>query len=183
MKGRSLRQGDVLVGGALSAHARESVGRSLSEKLRPVYSRSVALRILPGPQCSLFSEQSLELLTTDSYRLTGQSDRMGYRLEGPALTHAGGGRWISDGTATGALQIPENGRPILLMADRHTTGGYPKVAVVISADLHLAGQLLPGDTVTFRTTTLSEALIVLGVQGKELDDTLSPHREPSPQTG
>lgn len=117
--------------------------------------------------------------TTSPYRLTSQSDRMGYRLEGSKLAHAGAGQWISDGTAMGALQVPPDEQPILLMADRQTTGGYPKIAVVISADLHLAGQLMPGDTVAFRTTTLPEAQAAMKAQCKELDEALPPYRTPS----
>jgi antagonist of KipI len=81
---------------------------------------------------------------------------------------------ISEGTALGALQVPPDEQPILLMADRHTTGGYPIIGVVISADLHLAGQLLPGETVSFRTTTLSEAQGLIKEQWAELDETIPP---------
>ena len=79
----------------------------------------------------------------------------------------------------GALQIPPDQQPILLMADRQTTGGYPKIAIVISADLHLAGQLMPGDTVAFRTTTLADAQALMKVRWKELDESLPPYRPPS----
>jgi antagonist of KipI len=179
MKGRTLAQGDVLVGGTPLHHQRATIGRSVPEKLRPVYATDATLRLLPGPQLSSFSEQALAVLTTNPYRLSSQSDRMGYRLEGPKLAHEGADQWISDGTAMGALQVPPDGQPILLMSDRHTTGGYPKIAVVISADLHLAGQLLPGDTVAFRMTTLPEAQAAMKAQWKELDEALPPYRRPS----
>lgn len=174
MKGRALVQDDVLVGGMPSPHQRTMLGRSLPNKLRPVDSTIAALRIVPGPQRASFPEQALNVLTTNPYRLTSRSDRMGYRLEGPRLAHAGEGQWISDGTAMGALQVPHDEQPILLMADRQTTGGYPQIAVVISADLHLAGQLMPGDTVTFRMTTLPEARAALKTQWEELDEALPP---------
>ena len=74
---------------------------------------------------------------------------MGYRLEGPRLEHRGSADILSDATAIGSLQVPASGQPILLMADRQTTGGYPKIATVISADLPIAGQLAPGDWVEF----------------------------------
>lgn len=178
-KGRALAQGDLLVGGVPFPHMRTTIGRSLPEKYRPVYSTLATLRIVPGPQRSSFSEQACEVLTSNLYRLTSQSDRMGYRLEGPKLAHAGSEQWISDGTAMGALQVPPDEQPILLMADRQTTGGYPKIAVVISADLHLAGQLMPGETVTFRITTLREAQALLKAQWNELDKAIPPFRTSS----
>ena len=179
VKGRALARGDVLVGGALFPHRRTTIGRSLPEKLRPVYSSLATLRIVPGPQRASFSERALDVLTTNPYRLTSRSDRMGYRLEGPKLAHAGEMQWISDGTAMGALQVPADEQPILLMADRQTTGGYPQIAVVISADLPLAGQLMPGDTVAFRMTTLSKAQALMKAQWSELDKALPPYRASS----
>jgi antagonist of KipI len=179
VKGRALAQGDVLVGGVPFPHTSATIGRSVPKRLRPIYSTVTQLRIVPGPQRSSFSEEALEVLTTSPYRVTSQSDRMGYRLEGPKLAQAGTGQWISDGTAMGALQVPPDEQPILLMADRQTTGGYPKIAVVISSDLHLAGQLMPGDTVAFKTTTLPEAQAAMKAQWKELDKALPPYRTPS----
>ena len=176
IKGRALEQGDVLIGRAPFPYTCARIGRCMPGRLCPVYSTLTTLRILPGPQRSSFSEHALEVLTTSPYRLSSQSDRMGYRLEGPKLAHAGARQSISDGTAMGALQVPPDEQPILLMADRQTTGGYPKIAVVISADLHLAGQLMPGDTVAFRMTTLSEAQAAMKAQWNEADHALSPYR-------
>jgi antagonist of KipI len=184
VKGRALAQGDILVGGVPFPHQQMTIGRCLPEKLRPVYSTVATLRIVPGPQCSSFSKQAFEVLTTNPYRLSSQSDRMGYRLEGPKLAHAGSERWISDGTAMGALQVPADEQPILLMADRQTTGGYPKIAAVISADLHLAGQLMPGETITFKMITLSEAQARMKAQWNELDVAIPPNRaSPESQKG
>lgn len=176
MKGRALEQGDVLIGRAPFPHTCATIGHCVPERLRPVYTTLTTLRVLPGPQRSSFSEHALEVLTTSPYRLSSQSDRMGYRLVGPKLAHTGQGQWISDGTAMGALQVPPDEQPILLMADRQTTGGYPKIAVVISVDLHLAGQLMPGDTVAFRMTTLSEAQAAMKAQWNEVDHALLPYR-------
>ena len=86
---------------------------------------------------------------------------MGFRLEGPLLAHAGEADIISDATPMGALQVPASGQPILLMADRQTTGGYPKIGTVITADLDLAGQLGPGDTISFVTCSAAAALAAL----------------------
>lgn len=175
MKGRALAQGDVLIGGVPFPHTRARIGRCVPERLRPVSTTLATLRILPGPQRSSFSDHALEVLTTSPYRLSSESDRMGYRLVGPKLAHTGSGPWISDGTAMGALQVPPDEQPILLMADRQTTGGYPKIAVVISADLHLAAQLMPGETVEFRTTTLPEAQAVMKAQWNEVDEAVPPY--------
>ena len=174
MKGRTLIQGDILISGTPSLHQHSTIGRSLPEKLHPIYSTVATLRILPGPQRDAFLEQALAVLTTNVYRLTSQSDRMGYRLAGPKLGHGKAEQYISDGTALGILQIPPDEQPILLMADRQTTGGYPKIATVISADLHLAGQLIPGDTIQFTTTTLQEAQAALKTQWNALQRALPP---------
>jgi allophanate hydrolase subunit 2 len=93
---------------------------------------------------------------------------MGFRLEGPRLTHARGADIISDATPLGVLQVPASGQPILLMADRQTTGGYPKIATVISADMAVAGQLGPGDTIAFAVCTPREAMAALIAQERAL---------------
>jgi antagonist of KipI len=177
MNGRALTTGDHLTCGILTGHRRAPIGRTLPEQLRPAYTNHAMLRILPGPQQDSFVPEVLDLLLTrTSYRLTSESDRMGYRLEGTKIPQEGPGPHISDGTVMGALQIPPDGQPILLMADRQPTGGYPKCAVVISADLHLAGQLLPGDTIRFQTTTLPEAQAAMKAQWNELQRVLPPFR-------
>lgn len=174
VKGRVLAQGDVLVGGMPTPHQRATIGRHLPEPLRPIYSTDAMLRIISGPQRASFSEQAFETLTTNAYRIASQSDRMGYRLEGPKIAHENRAQWISDGTAMGALQVPADEQPILLMADRQTTGGYPKIAVVVSVDLHLAAQLLPGDTLALRMTTLPEAQAAMKAEWKTLDQAIPP---------
>ena len=174
VKGRVLAQGDVLVGGMPTPHQRATIGRHLPETLRPIYSTDAMLRIISGPQRASFSEQAFEMLTTNAYRISSQSDRMGYRLEGPKIAHENRAQWISDGTAMGALQVPADEQPILLMADRQTTGGYPKIAVVVSVDLHLAAQLLPGDTLALRMTTLPEAQAAMKAEWKTLDQAIPP---------
>ena len=93
---------------------------------------------------------------------------MGFRLDGPRLTHARGADIISDATPLGVLQVPASGQPILLMADRQTAGGYPKIATAIAADMTSAGQLGPGDTITFQVCTPGEALTALIAQERAL---------------
>jgi len=93
---------------------------------------------------------------------------MGYRLEGPALRHLAGADILSDATPIGSLQVPASGQPILLMADRQTTGGYPKIVTVITADVPLAGQLAPGDWIEFQECTRDEAVQALRRQDAAL---------------
>jgi antagonist of KipI len=93
---------------------------------------------------------------------------MGFRLQGPTLRHAGKGEMLSDATPLGAIQVPAAGQPILLMADRQTTGGYPIIATVISADIGLAGQLAPGDSISFVVCSLRDAMAALIAQEQTL---------------
>ncbi len=121
----------------------------------------VRVRVLPGPQHERFAAGALEALQSAPYIVGAESDRMGYRLQGPPLSHARGVDIISDATPLGVLQVPASGQPILLMADRQTTGGYPKIATVISADIPLAAQLAPGDSIAFAVCTRAEAMASL----------------------
>lgn len=174
LQGRPLKPGDILSGGEPGRSVNHLIGKRLSDRLLPPYRRPATLRVTPGPQRNLFSNTSLATLTEATYSVSPQSDRMGYRLTGPKIAGEGSMRFISDGTTMGALQVPPDGQPILLMADRQTTGGYPKIAVVISADLPLAAQLSPGDTVTFAPCTIAQALTALRKHRAQLDRALPP---------
>lgn len=177
--GRSLRQGDVLHTGRPLQSAESLMGKRFPDQLIPRYEKSATLRIIPGPQQNLFPATALATLTGSSYRITSESNRMGYRLAGSRIIQKGSSHFISDCTTMGALQIPADGQPILLMADRQTTGGYPKIAVVISADLRLAAQSAPGDTVTFVLSTVAKAQTALRKHRALLDAVLPPrHLEP-----
>lgn len=116
-----------------------------------------AVRVLPGPQDDYFDAAALHAFFAQDWRMHPQSDRMGLRLEGRPLTHKGGFNIVSDGIAPGSIQVPGNGLPIVLLADRQSTGGYPKIATVVSADLPRLGQLRPGDTVHFEAVTVDAA--------------------------
>ncbi|HEU0061121.1 MAG TPA: biotin-dependent carboxyltransferase family protein [Hyphomicrobiaceae bacterium] len=116
-----------------------------------------SFRIILGPQDDYFTPAALGLLTQASFTVTPASDRMGMRLAGPRLEHSKGYNIVSDGIAPGTVQVPGNGLPIVLLADRQTTGGYPKIATVISADLPALGRLTPGATVRFRRVSIEEA--------------------------
>jgi biotin-dependent carboxylase-like uncharacterized protein len=116
-----------------------------------------AFRIILGPQDDYFSADALRLVTESSYTVTAASDRMGMRLDGPRLAHSKGYNIVSDGIAPGAIQVPGNGLPIVLLADRQTTGGYPKLATVISADMPALGRLTPGTSLRFARVSIEEA--------------------------
>jgi allophanate hydrolase subunit 2 len=123
--------------------------------------------VLPGPQADFFDVRAFELLHSTRFTVTPQSNRMGYRLTGASLPQLRSDL-ISDATFTGAIQVPASGEPILLMADRQTVGGYPQIAIVIAADLPLAGQLAPGDWVEFAMCTRAEAIDALAEQERLL---------------
>jgi len=156
LDGRPLRAGDVLEGIRGGEQALPWPGRGLRPGDIPAYPRPAILRVLPGPHPGAFAADAMTALAGGLYTVSPQSDRQGYRLDGPAIPRLGGDI-LSEAMPMGGLQVPPDGNPILLMADRQTTGGYPLLAVVISADRPRAAQLAPGDTVRFVAVTLEEA--------------------------
>lgn len=126
------------------------------------------VRVLPGPQDDFFDAAAFDLLQRTRFTISSQSNRMGYRLAGGAIARATDREMISDATVFGGLQVPPSGAPILLMADRPTSGGYPQIATVITADLPLAAQLAPGDWIEFAVCTRREAMAALIAQERPL---------------
>lgn len=114
------------------------------------------IRVVMGPQDDEFAEGQ-DLFLNSDWKISATSDRMGYRLEGPVIKHLHGHNIVSDGTVNGSIQVPGNGQPIVLMPDRGTSGGYPKIATVISADLGRFGQTQPGMPFRFKAITMAEA--------------------------
>nr|WP_314075703.1 biotin-dependent carboxyltransferase family protein [uncultured Roseococcus sp.] len=123
--------------------------------------RDRPLRVVLGPQDDHFSEAAIDALLSSDFTVTPEADRMGLRLSGPQLTHLGRPEITSDGNATGCLQVPGSGQPIALLPDRHTTGGYPKICTVITADLHRLGQSVPGTVLRFEAVAPEQARAVL----------------------
>lgn len=115
------------------------------------------IRVLPGPQIGSFSQDTADGLIAATYRLSARSDRMALRLEGPPVVAREGHDIVSDGVVPGSIQIPGDGQPLILMRDCQTTGGYPKIATVITADLDRLAQIRPGQEIRFRQVTLDEA--------------------------
>lgn len=140
-------------------------------------------RVVLGPQHDYFSDSAIADFLGGTYTVAAGSDRMGMRLEGPPIAHARGYDITSDAIAPGSIQVPGNGKPIVLLADRQTTGGYPKLATVISADLPALGRLPIGAQVAFRSVSLEEAVAArrtLLQQMKNLREKLVPLSLPSP---
>ena len=162
LEGRALVAGDRLPLGQPSG------GTSIAIDPRSLGHGGARLRVLPGPQDDFFSDDAFGLLEGTRFLVTPQSNRMGYRLSGATLPRVAGREMISDAAFVGALQVPASGEPILLMSDRQTTGGYPQIATVITADLPLAGQLAPGDWVEFECCTRAEAIAALRDRGAML---------------
>lgn len=156
LDGRALRAGDRIPLGPIPSGPRLDVEAGPVRSSTPVH-----LRILPGPQDDRVPPAALDELQRSRFQVAPQSNRMGYRLSGGRLPAASGPEMISDATFTGGIQLPPSGEPILLMADRPTTGGYPQIATVITADLPVAGQLAPGDWVAFELCTRNEAVAAL----------------------
>ncbi len=164
LDGRALVAGDRL----RIDHPRNQPARRGVDLPHVVVGGGARLRVRPGPQDSFFSSDAVGLLQRTRWTITPHSDRMGYRLTGGRIPRLLPHEMISDATFPGGVQIPASGEPILLLADRQTTGGYPQIATVISADLPLAAQLSPGDWIEFEICQRSEALAALIAQEGKL---------------
>ena len=115
------------------------------------------IRVVLGPQDDEFADDAKALFLDSDWKISATSDRMGYRLEGPVITHLHGHNIVSDGTVNGSIQVPGNGAPIVLMSDRNTTGGYPKIATVISADYRRLAQTPAGTAFRFKAVSVADA--------------------------
>ena len=154
-------------GGPPGARSGGAAAEAAAQRVRSA--SGARLRVLPGPQAAESGSSALEALQRTRYTVSPQSNRMGYRLTGGAqIPGASRGDMISESTVVGGVQLPPSGDPILLMADRQTSGGYPQIAVVITADLPLAGQLGPGDWIEFETCSRTDAIAAL----REVDEAL-----------
>lgn len=164
--GRALRAGDVLHVAGSSG----STGSSGSHLAKPLElpGHSARLRVVPAVHRDRFTDDSWGLLMRGEFMVTPQSNRMGYRLDGPALAHVGSADILSEAMPLGAIQVPASGQPILLLAERATTGGYATIANVITADIPIAGQLAPGDRISFDAVTRAEALEALRAREADL---------------
>ena len=151
--GRKLASGDRL------EFAAPAPGRRIGESVPPAdYSGDpIVLRAVLGPQDDYFTEEGIETFFSAVYTTTSEMDRLGARLEGPVIQHAREAGIISDGVAFGSVQVPASGKPIVMLADRQSTGGYAKIATIASVDIPLLAQATPGRKVQFRQVSVEQA--------------------------
>jgi 5-oxoprolinase (ATP-hydrolysing) subunit C len=153
LDGRPLAQGDDL-----PLHLGKASGRGERRLPNPpLLDTGEPIRVVLGPQDSYFHDHAIATFLDAEYEISKEADRMGLRLLGAPLEHSKGFNISSDGIATGGIQVPGNGLPIILLADHQTTGGYPKIATVASADLPRLGRMRPGETLRFEAVTVSQA--------------------------
>lgn len=159
LQGRRLEKGDAI--GFRSPV--EALPRMADRALRPEFAPQpvYTLRAVLGPQDDAFTQDGFRTFLTGAYTVTPEFDRMGCRLSGPAIQHRQTADIISDGIAFGAVQVPSSGAPIIMLADRQTTGGYTKIANVITADFRILAQLKAGDKVRFAEVSVEEAQNIL----------------------
>lgn len=165
-EGRKLRAGDTIGFRIPNAEVSDLEARIIPQE--DFSGDAVTLRVLLGPQDDRFTDAGIHTLLHEAYTVTSQSDRMGYRLDGPKLQHKTDANIITDGIALGSIQVPGSGKPIVMMADRQSTGGYTKIANVISVDIPRLAQCKPGMQIYFQQVTLKEAHRLYRQQHEEL---------------
>jgi len=159
-EGRPLKDGDRLPLAAPQVSDRPD----LALAAEPALDAPGPIRVVLGPQDNYFTEGGIATLLESEFTISPNADRMGLRLDGPVLEHALGYNIASDGIATGSIQVPGTGKPIVLLADHQTTGGYPKIATVISADLPRLGRMRPGHKLRFAAVSVTDAEAVRRAQ-------------------
>lgn len=173
--GRKLVKGDMLPvrkkpASPIQESAQKSAGnarRLPTGALETLYPSS-SIRVTKGAQQEWFGGEAFEKLFSRSYEVSDDSDRSGLRLKGESIRPRDAKQLLTDGIPLGAIQVPQNGQPIILFVDQHTTGGYPKIANVIAADMHRIGQLRPHEQVRFAEVTIAEAIESVHEQEKWL---------------
>lgn len=188
LRGRRLETGDILPLGKPGAYAARALsGRSRLRALPEQHVEALLkrgllagadggkirqIRVILGPQDDYFATDAIESFAGSVYTISSNSDRMGYRLQGAAVAKAKQQDLITDGIVCGSIQIPPDGQPIIMLADHQTTGGYPKLATVATADLPLLAQSMPGDRLQFRLISVQEAQQLLRQQHEDLAEII-----------
>ena len=162
--GRSLQKEDVL--NSVSDIHKPETKMMPSGFVQPDYSEIKKIRIVPSAQNQKFTPSEFQNLTSSTYKISNDSDRIGYRLEGPSIQPIDSVDIISEGNPAGAIQVSGDGVITILLSDRGTTGGYSKIASVINSDLNLLAQLMPGDSISFVLVSVDEARNALMIQEK-----------------
>ncbi|OZM58302.1 hypothetical protein CIB95_01650 [Lottiidibacillus patelloidae] len=169
-KGRLLQKKDVLhVNQSTRTDNEEITKWKVSQQFLNHYYQKTPIRVLKGRHYDQFSEEELKKFMTNRYHVNASSNRMGYRLDGETIHRLVEQELVSEGVSNGTVQIPADGKPIVLMNDRQTIGGYPKIAQVISADLIKLAQYKPGEDLSFRFVSLQEAQNAYLMLEKELN--------------
>ena len=153
-EGRKLKNNDEIL---LGERKLNYTGSYLPQKYIPSYENDQTIRVVMGPQDDHFTDEAIETFLNSSFKITSEADRMGYRLDGPKIVHKTVADIISDGIVFGSIQVPGHGSPIVMMADRATTGGYTKIATVITPDLSVLAQMSPGGSMNFKKVTVNES--------------------------
>lgn len=168
LEGRRLRRGDVLYTSDIPAPL-DKLGLRFPSDWIPSLGKAILLRVIPGPQDHHFTKNGFETFYSASYQVTSHCDRMGIRLEGPKIERRPDveDSIISEGLISGAIQVPGDGKPIIILTEL-VTGGYTKIATIISTDLPKVAQLKPGDRVRFEPISIEEALLLLRGQEERL---------------
>ena len=167
-KGRRLLDGDYISFRAKRRYLPYFLSRSLD--LNEFDQDNITLRVIMGPQDDAFTAAGKETFLSSEYVVTSEFDRMGCRLEGPFIASKSTTDIISDGIAFGSVQVPSHGKPIILLADRQTTGGYAKIATVISVDIPKLVQRKTDHKVKFQAVTVEEAQELLALEAKEMNE-------------
>ncbi|SHM82606.1 biotin-dependent carboxylase uncharacterized domain-containing protein [Caldanaerovirga acetigignens] len=170
LEGRPLKKEDLLF---RELEKKPAKFYRVDERYVPTYENVAEIRVILGPQDYYFDEDNIKLFLNSTYTITKDSDRMGYRLEGPQIRAKKKHDIITDGIVPGAIQIPANGSPIIMLKDAQTTGGYAKIATCIWSDLPKLAQLKPGDKVKFKAVKVKEAHDLLRAMEKNIEEIKS----------
>ncbi|WP_132766705.1 biotin-dependent carboxyltransferase family protein [Tepidibacillus fermentans] len=165
--GRLLKNRDILLG-RTDVKSDHLLKRSLAKELIPTYSKHLTARVVITPQANYFTKESIRRFFSTVYTVSRQSDRMGYRLDGEPLEYRIHQNIITDAIPLGAIQVPDNGLPIILLSDHQTTGGYPKIGIIASVDIPLVAQLRPGQTLSFKPISVQKSQELWIEQEKQL---------------
>ena len=166
--GSMLREGETLSICPFDSGGAEN-GSTLPEEYRPDFDRTDPIRVIMGPQDDCYTPRGIGTFLNSTYRITPQCDRQGFRTEGPAIEIAKGPGIITDPIPPGAIQVPGDGKPIVLLRDAQVTGGYAKIALVARVEMDSLGQMMPGDTIRFQPIDRQTALDLLGEETQRLN--------------
>ena len=170
LKGRPLKKADIINIEKTNQELQNIIGRKVPANNLPNYHEENEIRVILGPQDDYFTKDGLHAFLNSFYEITVDSDRMGYRLKGPKIKSKNGSDIITDGIPLGSIQVPQDGMPIVMLADRQTTGGYAKIATVISVDIDKFAQMKPGNKIKFTQVNLEEAHLLLNEREKNITE-------------